>query len=72
MGESTHIAAYVGVSRYSGVDTDATWVGQAREDAKEMNHFKFSFGDIGSTRIFGVKVISVVSHISPTLKQLLK
>jgi len=53
LGESTHIAAYVGVTRYSGVDTDATWVGQAREDAKEMNHFKFSFADIGSTRIFG-------------------
>jgi len=53
LGESTHIAAYVGLPRYSGVDTDATWVGQAREDAKEMNHFKFSFADIGSTRLFG-------------------
>ena len=52
LGESTHIAAYVGVPRYSGVDSDAVWVGKAREGAN-MDHFRFSFADIGNTVSFG-------------------
>jgi len=52
LGESTKIAAHVGVPRYSGVDSDALWVTKAREDAS-MDHFRFYFGDIGKTRNFG-------------------
>ena len=52
LGESTHIAAYVGVPRYSGVDSDAVWVGKAREGAN-MDHFRFSFANIGNTASFG-------------------
>jgi len=44
LGESTHIAAYVGVPRYSGVDNDPVWVVKARDGA-EMDHFRFSFAD---------------------------
>jgi len=52
LGESTHIAAHVGVPRYSGVDSVSEWVGIARDGAK-MDHFRFSFADIGSTKSFG-------------------
>ena len=52
LGEYTHIATYVGVPRYSGVDSDVTWVGKARDGAK-MDHFRFSFADIGRTESFG-------------------
>ena len=38
LGESTHIAAYVGVPRFAGVDSDAVWVAKARGGAK-MDHF---------------------------------
>ena len=49
--------------RYSGVDTDAVWVGSARDGSTKidssrnketpMDHFLFQFADIGQTRIFG-------------------
>jgi len=52
LGESTHIAAYVGVPRYSGVDNDPVWIGKARDGAK-MDHFRFSFADTGKTSDFG-------------------
>jgi hypothetical protein len=48
LGESTQIAAHVGVPRYSGVDSDARWVTQARAKAAK-NHFRFYFADIGQT-----------------------
>ena len=48
LGESTHIAAYVGVPRYSGVDNEVVWVGKARDGAK-LDHFRFSFSDTGKT-----------------------
>jgi hypothetical protein len=52
LGESTKIAAYVGVPRYAGVDSDAVWVKKARGDSK-MDHFRFTFADIGDTVEFG-------------------
>lgn len=53
VGESTQIAAYVGVPRYSGIDSDANWVTRAREEAQKA-HFKFYFADIGHTLAWGV------------------
>lgn len=55
LGESTYIAAHVGVPRYTGVDSDAKWVGQAKENVENMNvtHFNFHFADIGATRGWG-------------------
>jgi len=52
LGESTKIAAYTGVPRYAGVDSDATWVAQARDSAN-MDHFRFHFADIGETIEWG-------------------
>ena len=52
LGESTHIAGYVGVPRFAGVDSDAVWVGKARDGAKR-DHFSFSFADIGKTLKWG-------------------
>mmetsp|Transcript_1715 Transcript_1715/g.2467 ORF Transcript_1715/g.2467 Transcript_1715/m.2467 type:complete len:281 (+) Transcript_1715:92-934(+) len=53
LGESTQIAAHVGVPRYSGVDSDTKWVETAR-DSSNMDHFRFSFADIGETLRYGV------------------
>lgn len=55
LGESTEIAARVGVPRYAGIDSDATWVAQARNKANlnGMTHFRFSFADIGETMAWG-------------------
>lgn len=55
LGESTRIAADVGVPRYAGVDSDAVWISKAREDAN-MDHFRFSFADVGETSKFGTPV----------------
>jgi len=52
LGESTHIAAFIGVSRYAGVDSDAAWVGKARDGARK-DHFRYSFADIGDTAGYG-------------------
>ena len=51
VGESTEIAAYTGIPRYTGVHTNATWVSQARENAR-MDHFRFHYADIGVTQRF--------------------
>lgn len=51
LGESTKIAAHVGVQRYSGVDSDAVWVSMARDAS--MDHFRFTFADIGQTQKWG-------------------
>lgn len=55
LGESTYIAAYVGVPRYTGVDSDAKWVAEGRSNVESMNvtHFNFHFADIGPTREWG-------------------
>lgn len=52
LGESTKIAAHVGVPRYAGVDSDAEWVTMARGLAHK-DHFRFTFADIGKTAAFG-------------------
>ena len=54
LGESTKIAAHVGVPRYSGVDSDAVWVSTARDAS--MDHFRFTFADIGQTKLWGKPV----------------
>jgi hypothetical protein len=52
LGESTYIANHVGVPRYSGIDSDATWVANARLTV--ATHFRFYFADIGETKAWGV------------------
>lgn len=52
LGESTKIAAWVGVPRYVGVDSDADWVTNTRNEVN-MDHFRFIFADIGDTVKFG-------------------
>lgn len=52
LGESTMIAAHVGVPRYAGVDSDATWVAKARNESK-MDHFRFYFADVSETGSWG-------------------
>eukprot|EP00977_Amphora_coffeiformis_P016915 scaffold5364_cov164-Amphora_coffeaeformis.AAC.13 len=51
LGESSYIAAEVGVPRYGGVDSDAVWVQAARD--KSPDHFRFHLGDIGPTGNWG-------------------
>ena len=81
VGESTLIAAYVGVTRYSGVDSDAAWINKARSDlllvrpsnnnndnnmqttTKPQTQYRFSFADIGPTRMFGNAIHTNVSKI---------
>eukprot|EP00581_Thalassiosira_minuscula_P020120 CAMPEP_0183719400 /NCGR_PEP_ID=MMETSP0737-20130205/12357_1 /TAXON_ID=385413 /ORGANISM="Thalassiosira miniscula, Strain CCMP1093" /LENGTH=270 /DNA_ID=CAMNT_0025949117 /DNA_START=71 /DNA_END=880 /DNA_ORIENTATION=+ len=53
LGESTHIAAHVGVPRYSGIDSDASWVTYARDGIFGNDHFRFYFADIGKTGLWG-------------------
>lgn len=52
LGESTKIAAWVGVPRYVGVDSDANWVTNVRKEIN-MDHFRFIFADIGATGDYG-------------------
>jgi hypothetical protein len=51
LGESTSIAAYVQVPRYSGIDSDPAYVATARSLAP--NYFRFYFADIGPTKSWG-------------------
>jgi hypothetical protein len=52
LGESTLIAAHTGVPRYSGIDSDAVWVSQARDNSK-LEHFRFNFADVGASKAWG-------------------
>mmetsp|Transcript_29382 Transcript_29382/g.62408 ORF Transcript_29382/g.62408 Transcript_29382/m.62408 type:complete len:306 (+) Transcript_29382:170-1087(+) len=63
LGESTHIAAYVGVPRLAGVDSDAVWVSNARSGAQGMDHFRFTFADIGDLGIYGRALNETLSKI---------
>jgi len=54
LGESTYMADYLGVKRYSGIDNDAAWVGEARD--KVGSHFRFYFADVGETYRWGIPV----------------
>jgi hypothetical protein len=51
LGESTRIAARVGVPAYAGIDSDPNYVADTR--ARVPSHFRFYFGDIGKTRMWG-------------------
>ena len=51
LGESTYIAAEVGVPRYAGIDSDPVWVSMARNQS--LPHFRFYFADIGTTANWG-------------------
>jgi hypothetical protein len=55
LGESTQIAAYVGVPRYSGIDSDPNWVVQARDKVNKA-HYKFYLADIGQTGPWGYPI----------------
>jgi hypothetical protein len=65
VGESTLIAAHVGVPRYSGVDSDANWIAKARESVlpHNMSQYRFTFADIGPTKMFGRAIQTNVSKI---------
>ena len=52
LGESTRIASALNVARYSGIDSDASYVSTCRNDSP--THFKFYFADIGQTERWGV------------------
>mmetsp|Transcript_6464 Transcript_6464/g.26183 ORF Transcript_6464/g.26183 Transcript_6464/m.26183 type:complete len:275 (+) Transcript_6464:218-1042(+) len=52
LGESTRIASALNVARYSGIDSDASYVSTCRNDSP--THFKFYFADIGHTERWGV------------------
>ena len=51
LGESSFIAATVGVPRYTGIDSDPTWIKAARDSSPD--HFRFHLGDIGPTGQWG-------------------
>lgn len=51
LGESSFIAAKVGVPRYTGIDSDPTWIKAARDSSPD--HFRFHLGDIGPTGHWG-------------------
>jgi len=48
IGESTTIAMYTRVPRYTGVDNSVEWLTQVRE--KAPHHYRFHWADIGETR----------------------
>ena len=56
LGESSFIAAEVGVPRYAGIDSDPTWIKTARDESPD--HFRFHLGDIGPTGAWGRPVRS--------------
>ena len=51
LGESTYIAAHVGIPRYAGIDSDALWISQAGD--RTPTHFCFYLSDIGATNLWG-------------------
>jgi len=63
LGESTLIAARVGVPRYAGVDSDAQWVAEAREKSGKT-HFRFYFADIGKTGAWGNPTMPSLNKIA--------
>lgn len=50
LGESTRIAAHVGVKRYVGIDSDSEYVQTLRN--KSPDHFRFYFADVGPTGMY--------------------
>jgi hypothetical protein len=53
-GESTKIAAFLNVSRYTGVDSDTRWLETVALGAPD--HFRLIFADIGKTGMWGVPI----------------
>ena len=51
LGESTYIADYLQVPRYAGVDSDADYVNQCRQNVS--SHFRFYYADVGNTKEWG-------------------
>ena len=75
LGESTRIASAFNVARYSGIDSDASYVSTCRNDSP--THFKFYFADIGDTKGWGVPTDEKLPkqtmqyQVSPLLSELL-
>lgn len=53
LGESTFIAAWTGMPRWSGIDSDPKYVADVRSKPLVPSHFQFNFGDIGPTGAWG-------------------
>jgi hypothetical protein len=51
LGESTYIANHVGVQRFSGIDSDVSWISMVRD--KVSGNYRFYFADIGKTGDWG-------------------
>ena len=62
LGESTKIAAWVGVPRYVGVDSDAQWVTNTRKEVNR-DHFRFIFADIGDAGAYGTPKTDTLQKI---------
>ena len=53
LGESTYIAAWTGMPRLSGVDSDPAWISLVRDKDIVPDNYQFDFGDIGPTGGWG-------------------
>jgi hypothetical protein len=51
VGESTSIASYINISRYTGVDSDTDYIKYVAQ--KSPSHFRFHYADIGKTGLWG-------------------
>ena len=63
IGESTLIATYVNVSRYTGVDSDPTWIDSVRSATSPR--FRFVFADIGPIVTYGFPFSGTKEENSP-------
>ena len=75
IGESSRIAAAVNVPRYSGVDSDPSYIEKTRNEVNN-NRFRFYFADIGVTKAWGQPIERVSKavlnyQIAPLLSELL-
>lgn len=53
LGESTYIAAWTRMPRWSGVDSDPDWIVGLRNKRLIPLHFQFHFGHVGMTGVRG-------------------
>lgn len=53
LGESTYIAAWTRMPRWSGIDSDSNWVVGVRDKPLIPSYYQFNFGDIGPTKVWG-------------------
>ena len=61
LGESTYIAETVHVPRYAGIDSDVVWVDSTRKAVTD--HFRFYYGDLGTTKFWGYPADEKLSKI---------